>query len=411
MLTEKELLYIEETAHAMKNWTVSQRRALHRIPETGWNEKRTTACLKDCLIKLGYSVSSGEAVAGHETGLIAELENAARPVIALRFDIDALPVDESCEPDHLPFTEGFGSLHPGTMHACGHDGHMAIGLSVARFFSENRQLLSGKLRFIFQPAEEGCRGAGIVVEKGWLKDADYFLAGHIVGREYGKTTSGYADCVTGVCGSLATTKINTSIQGSSCHGACPENGASAISALCAAVLSLNGIPRNSGGATMINVGTIRGGEGRNIVAASASMELEVRGETTELNTYMEESALSIIEAAANMYHCTARSRIVGKAPSLATSPELHQELNRLLRKMPAIRISEQPERFRASEDAAYMMEDVKSHGGKAAFLLFPCKTTAPLHSFNYDFDEDILSKAVTVFCTAAASFMSKDRSL
>lgn len=406
MLSEKRLLYIEETALNLSDWIIQHRRNLHKIPETAWTETKTTAYLKSELQSMGFTIVSGKNVASHNTGLVAELSSGSHPVTALRFDIDGLSVTEETDPNHVPAREHFRSEHEGRMHACGHDGHMAIGLAVAKILSDMRDSLHGTLRLIFQPAEEGCMGAREVVAQGWLADADYFLAGHIVGRDYGQTSTGSSDCVTGVSGSLATSKINAAFNGTSCHGACPENGASAISALCSAVLSLNGIPRNSSGATMINIGRISGGEGRNIVSAHASMELEVRGETTELNQYMEDQALRIIGASATVYGLTADIEIQGKAPSLVSSDDLREQINSLLGNFRHIRISEKGERFKASEDAALMMEETKKHGGKAVFMLFPSDTTAPLHSQNYDFDESILWKAATVISCVVADLMS-----
>lgn len=405
MLTEKELLYIEETAYRLSDWTISHRRNLHRIPEPAWTEKKTTAYLARELKQLGYTIINGEAVAGHETGLIAELCISNEPVFGLRFDIDGLPVDEARSSNHLPSAEDFCSTHEGAMHACGHDGHMAIGLTTARILIENRDRIKGTVRIIFQPAEEGCRGAREVVKAGWLQNVRYFLAGHIVGRDYGQTVSGAADCVTGVNGSLATTKMNTTFSGHSCHGACPENGASAITALCNAVLTLNAIPRNSGGSTMINIGRISGGEGRNIVAAHSYMELEVRGETTELNQYMEDQALRIIDNAASLYGCTSETIIQGKAPSLVSSPDFREEINLILNKLKTVKLCTDGQRFRASEDASLMMEAVKQQGGQAAYMLFSTDTTAPLHSRNYDYDEAILPKAAAILSSIVLSYI------
>lgn len=406
MLSEKQLLYIEETAFALSDWIIHHRRNLHKIPESAWTENETTRYLHSELIAMHYTLISGPSVAGHETGLIAELDCGSGPVTVLRFDIDGLNISEDTDTHHLPNRDGFTSCNAGFMHACGHDGHMAIGLAVAKILSEQRDQLKGTLRLIFQPAEEGCMGAHEIVRNGWLADADYFLAGHIVGREYGQSHTEPCDCITGVCGSLATSKINVTFKGVSCHGACPENGASAITALCSSVLAMNGIPRNSKGSTMINIGRITGGEGRNIVAAKASMELEVRGETTDLNQYMEDQALAIMDATARVYGCTADIHIQGKAPSLVSSENLHLQINTLLSRFQRIGIVTEAERFKASEDAALMMEEVKKHGGSAAFMLFPTDTTAPLHSQNYDFDESILWKAAAVFSCLASDLLS-----
>ena len=212
---------IEKMAAALAPKLTAWRRHLHTIPETAWNERETSAFLASELKRMGYEIITGNPVAGHDTGLVAELRcgGADQPVFALRFDIDGLPVKEASDPEHLPLSLGFQSRHAGCMHACGHDGHAAIGLGCARLLQKLRHHLSGTVRLIFQPAEEGARGAAPVVEKGWLSDASYFLAGHITGRDYGGSEE--PDAVP-VCSSLATTKFDAVFHGRSCHGASPR---------------------------------------------------------------------------------------------------------------------------------------------------------------------------------------------
>lgn len=378
------------------------RRQLHAFPEPAWEERRTCAFLEQELQKLGYEVLCGRQVSGHDTGILATLRCGSGPVFALRFDLDALPVEESSDPAHRPQQEGFRSCCPGIMHACGHDGHAAIGLGCAHLLKEMQDRLHGTIRLIFQPAEEGARGAAPIVEKGWLDDVSWFLAGHIVGRDYGGPE--HADAVP-VCSSLATTKFDVLFRGRSCHGAQPENGASVLSAMAAVILALNGIPRHSKGATFLNVGTVSAGKGRNIVAGEGRMEAEVRGADTELNQYMEDRAFSLIRSGAAMYGCEALIRTVGKAPSLQSSPGFCRELSALCRdNLPLVRMASVPEVFRASEDAAVMLDAVRSAGGEGAFLLFPTRTAAPLHSPDYDFDEAVLPKAAALFASAVFRF-------
>ena len=184
-LSIQELFNSKEIRDLIAKTAVSHRRALHRIPEPAWEESKTTAYIADTLRALGYAPITGPAVAGHETGVIAELKNGEGRILALRFDIDALPKAECASPEHFPHQAGFASLHGGRMHACGHDGHAAIGLTLATLLMEEKNRLpKGCIRLIFQPAEEGCRGALPLTEKGWLDDVDVFLSGHIVGRDY-----------------------------------------------------------------------------------------------------------------------------------------------------------------------------------------------------------------------------------
>ena len=206
---------IQSEIDAMQPELVRIRRDLHRHPETGWLEMRTTAILAKELRALGYEIYTGRAVckegarlglpdaqvlAAHAeqalaqgapedeltadvragyTGVIAILRCGEGPTVAMRFDIDALPMTECPQDAHRPTREGFASVNPGMMHACGHDGHAAIGLGVARILMAHRDVLHGTVKLIFQPAEEGVRGAHAIVENGWLDDADALLASHV----------------------------------------------------------------------------------------------------------------------------------------------------------------------------------------------------------------------------------------
>ena len=397
---------IEAKAKALSDTMIQNRRILHKIPETAWQEKETTRFLAAALKEMGYEIITGEAVAGHETGVIATLRCQDGPTFVLRFDIDALAANECSSPSHFPSKAGFRSGYEGFMHACGHDGHAAIGLGCARLLMDLRHTLRGTIRLIFQPAEEGGRGAAPIVQRGWLDDADFFLAGHIVGREY--TDGQPADVISGVCNSLATTKFDAIFTGRSCHAASPEQGASVISAMASAILNLNGIPRHSEGATFLNIGRISAGEGRNIVAGQGKMELEVRGATTELNQYMENRAFQILQDSAHLYGCQAEIEIQGNAPSLTSSPELCATLRALCReRLEFVRVLDTSVPFRASEDAAVMLERVICRGGQGAYLLFPTDNTAPLHSCSYDFNETILAKAAAVFTAAVYQFCGR----
>src|SRR5512143_221998 len=138
-----------DEAKSMFEFTQSVRRDLHRHPEMGFHEFRTAGIAAQELGRLGLEVTTGVA----ETGVVALLEGAhPGPVVLVRFDMDALPVTEETGAE-------YASQTPGVMHACGHDAHTAIGITVARLLQERRQELAGTLKFMFQPAEEGLGGA------------------------------------------------------------------------------------------------------------------------------------------------------------------------------------------------------------------------------------------------------------
>ena len=401
----KDTLSHEIQAHTDE--LIGLRRRFHSCPETAWEEFSTTEMIREYLSPLGY-VLSQLPVKGHDTGLLATLSCGQGPVLTFRFDIDGLPVQESNSSLHSPSREGFLSKNPGRMHACGHDGHIAIGLMTAKLLHQYRNQLHGTLQFLFQPAEEGCRGAQPIAEIGLLNSTDIFLSGHIVpAAQYPQITGDFI--VTD--GSFATTKIDVTYYGKSAHAAHPEDGRSVMPGTGCLLTRLYALMDTKNEDTVLNVGTLSAGTGRNILADQAHMEIEVRGKTTEKNMQLTEAVLAIIQDTAQAYGLQKDVKIVGSAPSLKSTQSLTEELYHLFsdKSLPVQSSSLKTTAFMASEDAAHLMEAVKNHGGQAAYLLFPAHTSAVLHQPDYTFDEAVLSKAVEVYCRTALHFLVKDK--
>lgn len=171
-------------------------------------------------------------------------------------------------------------------------------------------------------------------------------------------------------------------------------------AVATAILNLYGIPRNSAGMSRINVGTVVAGSGRNVIADVAKMEIEVRGETTEINQYMEEYAKNIIEGAAKMHGCTSEMKVMGSAYSLTSDPQaLMDRVRRVCEEKLHLPVSgTTSSRNGGSEDVSYMMRRVQEQGGQATFMRILTKESAPGHNRRFDFDEQALPNAVKVFC-------------
>ena len=296
---------------SIENKIIERRRDFHKFAESAWTEFRTASIIARQLKDLGYEVKVGKEVMSEEdrmglpdeevlekhykralqqgadkeyiervkggfTAVVGILDAGDGPTIALRFDIDAVDVSESNSDDHLPYKEGFNSINENVMHACGHDGHGAIGLGVAQTLMEIKDKIQGKVKLIFQPAEEGVRGAKSITTSGVLDDVDYILAGHIGIKE-----DSLGELYCGVGGFLATSKFDAYFTGVATHaGGSPEKGRNALLAGSTAALNLHAIPRHSEGATRINVGKFTAGTGRNVIPANASMMIETRGDTS-----------------------------------------------------------------------------------------------------------------------------------
>lgn len=415
---------------------VEIRRDFHKYAESGWFEMRTSSIIARKLTELGLDevlvgeqvckkdarmgVPSEEALEksyeraveqggdpeflpytkGGMTGVIGIIKCGEGPTVAMRFDIDALGVIEEQDPSHRPAAEGFASVNYGMMHACGHDAHTAIGLGVAKTLMSMKDKLHGTIKLIFQPAEEGVRGAKSIVENGHLDGVDFCIGSHVSGEnEDGRAVT------PGTYGSLATTKYDVIFHGLSAHaGGSPEKGKNVMLAVATAILNLYAIPRHSGGMTRINVGTVTAGSGRNVIADEAKMEIELRGETTELNDYVVEYATNVIEAAAKMHGCTYEMKVMGGAVSMTSDQALMDRIKRVC-EMLHLPAADERARSGGSEDYSYMMSRVQEQGGQASFMLVHSKQYAPGHNRRFDIDEVAIPNAVKTFCGTVYDIM------
>lgn len=430
---------IVEEAEQMSGELSACRRDLHKYAETGWFEVRTASKVARRLTDLGYEVLMGREVCLEDarmgvpskeelerayeravrqgadpefapllkdgfTGVIGILRCGEGPVVAMRFDMDALGVIEDTEITHRPAREGFGSVNPGCMHACGHDGHTAIGLGVAKLLMDLRESLHGTVKLIFQPAEEGVRGAKSIVEHGHLDDVDVFLGSHVTGMQ---EAQGEYDLIPGAGGSLATTKLDVTFRGKAAHaGGSPEEGNNVMLSIATAILNLYAIPRHSKGETRVNVGTVQAGSGRNVIADEGKMEIEVRGSSTEVNEYVETYARQILQAAAQMHRTACEITVMGGAYSLESDQPLMERIADVCRQRLHMKVDPKL-RMKAggSEDISYMMKRVQDHGGQAAFMRIMAETAGPGHSRQFDFDEHMMVNGVKAFCGMAYDIM------
>ena len=232
------------------------------------------------------------------------------------------------------------------------------------------------------------------------------LGCHIFGREGRREPQ--ADVLPGAVGSLATTKLDVTFQGVSAHaGSFPEKGKNAMLAMAAAITNLYATPRHSQGNSRVNVGRAEAGSGRNIIADHAFMEVEVRGINSVVNEYMEEYARQVIEGAARMHGCTCRIEMVGSSASVESTEGISRVVQEGCRSVGLVPTTFLHEHSEGSEDCSYLMEEVKGHGGEAAFLIFLNDTKGPGHSPTFDIDESVLPKGVRALLGTVFTYMGK----
>jgi aminobenzoyl-glutamate utilization protein A len=398
---------------------ISLRRTLHRHPEAGWTEFRTTGIVADRLGKLGYDVRLGaecvrpDAVLGRPPATLIEesraragqlgasievpgavgiLERGPGPTIALRFDMDATEVSESMDDRHRPRREDFAADRPNVMHACGHDAHVAIGLGVAELLAECHEW-RGRLKLVFQPAEEGGRGAYPMVEAGVVDDVNYFLSLHIGGPDLH-----LGDLALEATHFLSSAKLDAKFRGVASHAAgAPEKGRNALLAACQAALALHALPRHSQGATFVNVGVLNAGSGRNVTAPAAEMKFEVRGETDQICQEMETSARRSIEGAALLQGVECDIELVGRTIGATSDPELKDQLASVARALPLDFRLYDAHPLGGGEDATFFMRRIQQRGGKALYFLLGANSTSGHHSSTFDLDERALGHGAALF--------------
>lgn len=393
---------------------VQMRRSIHQKPETGWTEFRTTTLIVRRLKELGFKVLQGTSVinpdfvmgrydeevelgieraldagitqeeidaTGGYTGAVGIWETGRPgPVTALRFDIDALYVPETQCMNHMPRREGFASEYPGIMHACGHDCHAAIGLSLAHWIVDHAEELCGRIKLLFQPAEEGTRGARAMAESGIVDDVDILFASHI-----GCTPKLGFVTITSP-GYNATIKFDVSFTGKPAHSvANPQDGRNALMGACHTAVMVGSLPRHGAGLTTVSCGKIVAGEMRNVVPVHANMQMEVRGATDELCQYMFEQVERCVKANAQAFDLEYKVKKVGEALTMHPDEDLAKLIEHCAAEVVgADHVNYYSERG-GSEDVTILMKRVQSHGGKAAHFYYGADHNGQHRS---DFDPD-----------------------
>lgn len=394
---------------------IATRRAIHEYPEEGWTEFVTTAFIVNrlknysCKILLGRDVVNPDHALARDmklvqkgierarakgvseellaqmqelTGCVAVFETGRPgPVLGLRYDIDCVPVQESSDADHFPAANGFASKNCGLMHACGHDTHATLGLTVAHWVHDNIDTLNGTIKILFQPAEEGVRGAAGVAESGVFDDVDYFVSCHAgVGVHSG-------EICTRPEGFLCTTKYDISFTGRPAHaGSSPEEGRNALAAAIHAAGMMLGISRHGKGMTRINVGQLIAGEGRNVIPTHALMKIEIRGENSDINEYMKESVTRICEGAATAYDVQYKMEKMGEAFELVNDEELIKVVDEATAEA-GLTVSNDGHKLGGSEDATVLCKRVQKHGGKSCYFIWGSDLPSGHHTAKFDIEE------------------------
>lgn len=403
---------------------VFYRRKFRQIPEEGFLEMQTTIELIKILKSFHFTLSYGKKIHGHRaglpskttmerhaknldlsdinfeineikqgyTGVIADLDtDMPGPKICFRFDIDALPISETKQMEHLPNRLGFESKNENTCHACGHDGHIAMGLVLCKYLFEHKKELCGSYRIIFQPAEEGVHGGKSLIEKGCVDNVDYMIGCHIGMNE----KSGVIGV--GTQGFLSTKKFDVTYWGRSAHAANnPEYGKNALLGAASLCLNLNSLIQYSTSNTKLNIGRFTAGNTRNIIPEDSHLQCEVRADHYTTLKDLWEKVTRAVQGSALTYNLQYRIDVVGEAIDFETKhPDFTEYINAGLKKE-GFQTNLHPD-MAGSEDVTYMLTKVEETGGKSIHFLIGTKLAAPHHNSAFDFDEQSLALGLNAF--------------
>jgi hippurate hydrolase len=355
------------------------RRDIHRHPELGYQEFRTSDLVAEQLASWGYQVTRG--LGG--TGVVGQLvRGSGAKRLGLRADMDALPIQEATGLPHA-------SCHAGLMHACGHDGHTATLLAAAKYLAEQGKF-DGTLNLIFQPAEEGLGGARKMMEDGLFEQfpCDAIFAMHnMPGFPQGKLL--LRDGAT----MASSENITITIEGKGGHGAMPHVAIDPVVAGASIVMALQSIvSRNVAPLQMsvITVGSLQAGEANNVIPQSATLKLSVRSLDRGVRQLLNQRIRDLVEAQAQSFGCKAGIDFLGGYPVLVnTQAETDFARQVALDLVGAENVELQTVPLTGSEDFAFMLEQVPgsylfigngdaASGGHGACMV---------HNPNYDFDD------------------------
>lgn len=371
---------------------INIRRDFHKHPELGFNELRTAKIIADKLISCGLEVKTQVG----KTGVIGDLiVNKSFRTIALRADMDALPVQETSEVEYK-------SVNDGVMHACGHDGHMAMLLGAAEILSQSRDDLRVNVRFIFQPAEEGQGGARYMIKDGALENVNEIFGLHLWNYQpYGEIGIKSGSVL------AAADIIDIWIEGIGGHGAAPQGTIDAIVVAANLIVNLQTIvsrnidPLES---AVVTIGEINGGHGFNIIADKVKLRGTVRAMTEKNRQAVKQRIESLIEGLAKSYDAKITMDYQDGYPPTINHDQSVKLINQSAEKIGEALIKE-PYLSMGAEDFSYYLQEVP---GAFVFIGSAPKNKEPMsvphHCSHFDIDERALLVGTSLFVQLIRDF-------
>jgi amidohydrolase len=385
-----------QEAQKLFSFTQAIRRDLHMHPELGFQEVRTSGIIARELREIGLEVTTGIA----KTGVVALIDGAKPgPVIMLRFDIDALPITEQTGVSYASQTAGL-------MHACGHDGHVAIGLTVARLLNDHRDEINGTIKLIFQPAEEIVGGAEKMVEEGVLEGPAPVrcLGLHIWNNE----PLGWLGIASGPVMASAASFILT-LTGKGAHGAMPHQGidpvvaAAQIISATQTISSRNTDPQK---ACVVSFCALNAGSAVNVIPQTVEMKGTIRTFEPDVEQMAYKRLDEIARGVGEAMGCKVELKIYDIAPAVINDPQTILAVKHAAQTLlPDHELNEKGHFTMGAEDFSFYQKKVPG----AYFFVGSTNAEKGLvyghHHPKFDFDEGVLPRAAALMAGAAVELL------
>ncbi|KAA9001366.1 amidohydrolase [Affinibrenneria salicis] len=363
------------------------RRELHQYPELSNNEYQTTEKITVWLREAGIDILP----LALKTGVVAQIGRKPGPTIALRADIDALPIDEQT-------SQPFISRHRGVMHACGHDIHTSIMLGAALLLKANEAQLAGNVRILFQPAEETFNGASQLIDAGALQDVSAIFGAHnapdLPVGEFG-TRSGPLHA--------NVDRFEIFVRGKGAHAARPEQGVDSIVVAAHIITALQTLPSRSFSAldsVLVSVTRIGGGNTWNVLPEQVELEGTVRTHSVDIRAAVPEKIAALIGNIAAGFGAQAELRWHSGPPTLINNGEW-ADFSKAVARQAGYRVHDQPPQMGGEDFAFYL------HHVPGAFVNIGSASEFGLHHPRFNPDEAAILPAARYFTLLADKALQK----